>query len=110
MKKYIEIAEEALARLDNGKSVEGSLHRDVWTGRILFNAYKRKSREPGYVRPKDRLICALETGWLKESAQRIKFFSSVKKEIGRRWINILMHRDLDRAMETLEVEEILDRV
>ena len=110
MKKYIEIAEEALARLDNGKSVEGSLHRDVWTGRILFNAYKRKSREPGYVRPKDRLICALETGWLKESAQRIKFFSSVKKELGRRWINILMHRDLNQAMQVMEVEEILDRV
>ena len=36
MKKYIEIAEEALERLGSGKYVEGSLHKDPDTGtRIL---------------------------------------------------------------------------
>ena len=39
MKKYIEIPVEALERLVEGKYVEGSLHRDAWTGKIVFNAW-----------------------------------------------------------------------
>lgn len=110
IKKYIFIPDFILERLVEGKHVEGSMYRDAFTGCITFNAYNRKSRESGYEPPKDRLICALETGWLKESARRIKFFSSVKKELGRRWVDVLMHRDLKQAMDVMEVEEILDRV
>lgn len=105
MKKYIEIAEEVLVRLVNGKYVEGSLHRDQWTGRLTFNAYNRQKP-----RTKDRVICHLENGWLKESAKRIKFFTSAKKELGRRWINVMMHRELKEAMDAMEVREIIDRV
>ena len=110
IKKYILMPEFILERLAGGKHVEGSMYRNKVTGCITFNAYNRKSREPGYEPPVDRLICALETGWLKESARRIKFFSSVKKQLGRRWINVLMHRDLKHAMDVMEVEELLDRV
>ena len=78
MKKFIAIEEEVLVRLLEGKYVEGSLHRDKWTGVITFNAWVRKSPK----HPKDRVICQLENGWLKESAERIKFFNSVKKELG----------------------------
>ena len=104
MKKYIEISEEALARLVEGKYVEGSLHRDQWTGRITFRAYNRQPR----VRRRDKLVCQLENGWLKESPTRYKFFNSVKKDLGRRLVNLVMHRELTTAMNVLEVEELLD--
>ena len=105
MKKYIEIAEEALERLGSGKYVEGSLHKDPDTGKILFRAYVRQSREQ-----KDRVICALEHGWLRESATRYKFFNSVKKSIGVRLVNVAMLRELKDAMDRLEIEEIINRV
>ena len=44
-KKYIQIEEEVLVRLVEGKYVEGSLHRDKWTGQITFRAYNRQSRK-----------------------------------------------------------------
>jgi hypothetical protein len=36
VKKYIELSEEVIARLVSGKCVEGSLHRDKWTGKVTF--------------------------------------------------------------------------
>lgn len=105
MKKYIEISDEALVRIESGRFVEGSLHRCNKTGKIVFNAYNRISQKK-----KDRIIRQLENGWLKESATRIKFFNSVKKELGFRLVNVAMHRDLKDAMGALEVEELLDRV
>ena len=105
MKKYIEISEEVLAHLVNGKCVEGSLRRDEWTGRIAFRAYNRKSPFRH-----ERVICQLENGWLKESPQRYKFFNSVRKDLGRRLVDVVMHRELKSAMGALEIEEILDRV
>jgi hypothetical protein len=105
MKKYIDITLETMESLVDGKRVEGSLHRDRETGRILFKAYNRQSR-----RRKDRVIRQLEHGWLKASSTRIKFYNSVKKELGFRLVSVAMHRDLQSAMGTLEVEELLDNV
>lgn len=102
MKKYIEISDEALQRLTNGKYVEGSLHRDPDTGKLVFRAYVRMSREQ-----KDRTIKALEHGWLKESPTRYKFFNSVKKEVGLRLVSVAMHRELKAAMETLDAERLI---
>ena len=102
IKKYIEIPEEILVGLAEGRCVKGSLHRDQWTGRLTFKAYNRQSRK----RPKDRLICPLETGWLKESPTRIKFYSSVKKEIGVAEVHNTMERDLDKAMSELFMEKL----
>ena len=105
MKKYIEISEEVLERLNNGKYVEGSLHKDRDTKTILFRAYVRKSREM-----KDKLICSLEHGWLMESATRYKFFNSVKKSIGLRLVYLAMFRELKDAMNRLEIREIVEKV
>lgn len=105
MRKYIEIPLEAMERLVDGKCVEGALHRDQFTGQLSFRAYNRLSR-----RRKDRVIRQLENGWLKESPTRIKFFNSVKKNLGFRLVNVTMHRELQSAMGTLEVEELLDNV
>ena len=77
MRKFIEIDEEVLLRLVEGKSVEGSVRRDAWTGRIIFKAYNRMSR----MHEKDRLVKKLPWGWVKESLERIKRFSSIPKEM-----------------------------
>ena len=77
MKKYIVIEEEVLVRLVSGKYVEGSLHRDKWTGMITFNAYNRLPRK----RQKDDLLKKTPWGWLKASIERVKRYSSVPKEL-----------------------------
>ena len=105
MRKYVEIPMEAIDRLMSDKCVEGSLRRDKQTGRIIFRAYQRQPRDRH-----ERVVCQLENGWLKESPQRYKFYNSVRKDLGRRLVDVVMHRELNAAMQVLEVEEILDRV
>ena len=78
VKKYIEIPEEILVALAEGKYVEGSLHRDKDTCRIVFNVYNRKPRK----RLRDIIIRYLEHGWVKESAERIKIYESIPKVLG----------------------------
>ena len=78
MIKKIEISEEALKAMKNGKYVEGSLHVDKETGKIVFNAFNRKPR----VRKKDKVICYHPHGWMKISKNNLKFFASVPKRPG----------------------------
>ena len=105
MRKYVEIPLEVLERLVEGKCVEGSLRRDEWTGKVTFRAYQRQPRQRH-----ERVVCQLENGWLKESSQRYKFYNSVIKDLGRRMVDVLMHRELNAAMNALEIEEILDNI
>ena len=77
MRKIIELSEEVIARLVCGKCVEGSLHRDEWTGKVTFRAYQRMPR----IRVQDRLVKKLPWGWVKESLERVKRYSSVPKEM-----------------------------
>ena len=108
MKKVIEISEEAWALLESGKYVVGSLHKQTEFKKcktIVFNMYHRMSR-----RKKDRLIRELENGWIRESPKCYKFYSSVKKALGFRLVNVAMTRDLKDAMNALEVEDLLSKV
>jgi len=107
MRKYIWIlnALELMTKLIAGKRVEGVLYIDEETGRLTFKAYNRQPRERH-----ERVVCQLENGWLKESPQRYKFYNSVRKDLGRRLVDVVMHRELKTAMEALEIEEILDNV
>ena len=107
MRKYIFVlnAIELLKQLLNGKRVEGVLYLDQDTGKLTFKAYNRQPRDRH-----ERVVCQLENGWLKESPQRYKFYNSVRKDLGRRMVDVVMHRELNAAMQVLEVEEILDRV
>ena len=77
MKKYIEIPMEVLERLVEGKRVEGSLHRDQWTGIITFNAYNRQPRQSR----KNVLLKKTPWGWLKSSLERYKRYSSIPKDL-----------------------------
>ncbi len=93
----------------DGKCVEGRLRKQLSSlgthQEIGFAPYNRKPRGS-----QDKVICQLENGWLKESPRRIKFYNSVKKEMGRRMVDVVMHRELKTAMEALEIQEILDNI
>ena len=106
MKKYIAIEEEVLMRLFDGKYVEGSLHRDKWSGVITFNAWHRKPR----VRKRDRLIKLLEHGWVRESTDRIKVYESVPKELGTPRVMSILDREHEAAKEALIDREIANFV
>ena len=105
MKKFVDLALEVIENLDNDKCVEGSLRKDKKTGKIVFRAYQRQPRDRH-----ERVVCQLENGWLKESPLRYKFYNSVRKDLGRRIVNVVMHRELNTAMQALEKEEILGKL
>ena len=104
MKKFIEISDETLKTLAEGKCVDGSLRVDKLTGKLTFRAFNRKA--PKW--QKDRVICQLENGWLKESRQRIKFFNSVRKEIGMKRVGCAMERELGTALEELRKDNLVN--
>ena len=106
MRKSIQIEEEVLVRLVEGKCVEGSLRRDKWTGQITFRAYNRQSRK----RKKDKLIRYLEHGWVKESTKNLKYFESIPKKIGMASVISVLERDTKVARETLIDRELINRV
>ncbi len=134
MRIEVEMSQEVLAAIMNGKCVEGRLRlseskmeqdpillsvsklerssglrkqlSSQGTHQVIgFAPYNRKPRGS-----QDKLICQLENGWLKESPKRIKFYNSVKKELGRRMVDVVMHRELKSAMEVMEIQEILDNI
>jgi len=97
MKKYIEVEEEVLERLVTGKYVEGSLHRDEWTGKLTFKAYNRQKKTRT-----DKLLKALEHGWVKESAARIKVYESIPKALGPERIQDIIDRENEDIMDALD--------
>ena len=106
MRKYIELSEEVIARLVCGKCVEGSLHRDEWTGRVTFRAYQRQPR----IREKDRLVKKLPWGWVKESLERIKVYGSFPKDLGTARVMGLLEDHTRDAKNALIDREIIDFV
>ena len=104
MKKYIEIEMEVLERLLDGKYVEGSLHRDVWTGKITFNAYNRQPR----IREKDKLVKKLPWGWVKESTERIKVLGSFPKDLGTAQVMGLLEDHTRDAKNALIERELIE--
>ena len=80
MKKYIYIlnAIDVMAKLLDSKRVEGVLFVDENTGRLTFKAYNRQNRE----RERDRMVKKLPWGWVRESIERIKVYTSLPKELG----------------------------
>ena len=98
MIKKIFIADEVIKKVKKGKYVEGSLRIDAETGQLTFKAFNRTHPK----HPKDNLICETATGWLKESAQRLKFFSSVKKTMSVNNVSLPMNADLYDAMQVLK--------
>ena len=108
MKKYIFVlnAIELLAQLMNGKRVKGVLYLDQNTGKLTFKAYNRQPRK----RMVDRLIQALEHGWVKESPERIKVFVSLPKVIGLRRIKTVLDRENKEAQSAIEDWDLVENM
>ena len=70
-----------MARLEQGKSVEGGMSLDQETGCITFRPYNRLSREPGYV-PPSVVLYETTNGALRQTAKRNKILVSVKRSLG----------------------------
>jgi len=103
-KKYIFVlnAINVMAKLLNGKRVEGVLYVDQNTGKLTFKAYNRKP----IVRQKDQLVKKLPWGWVKESMQRIKVFGSFPKDLGSAAVMGLMD-DHNRSAKNAMIEREL---
>ena len=110
----VKVNDETWARMTSGKRVEGTIGYDKWTGETDFNAFKRKSREPGYERPKDEMLYETASGWLKMSVKKLKIFVSANKGMGRERCatEILMQaKELtDHLKHTKSIDEIMDEV
>lgn len=98
----LEINEETLKSLRTGKYVEGSLHLQKTNNgqgeEIVFNRYNRKKKS----KSRDKTLAELEHGWLKESSQRVKFFSSVKKSLDIAQIKNALQHDMNFVQEKLD--------
>ena len=110
MKKHIEISEELLQLLATGKAVEGTMKLNMKTRRLTFNAFKRKSREPGYVRPADALIHQLENGWVKESVMKYKLYLGIYKKLGLARILSIIDRETKEAKGALFDKELIESI
>ena len=74
IKKYIQIEDEVLVRLVEGKCVEGSLRRDEWTGQLTFRAYNRQSR---CRERSEKLLRKTPYGRVTQTMKRIKRYISI---------------------------------
>ena len=110
IKKYIEIPEEILVRLAEGKSVQGGLQKDVHTGKLVFNPHDIARYKTGQKRVPDVLIKELEHGRLMESPKRIKFYESIPKKIGVARILAVLERETKEAKNALMDREIIDLI
>ena len=104
MENNFETSQEVMERILAGKSVEGSLHYDASTGKIVIKAYNRQPRK----RERDRLVIELENGWLKESAERLKFYCSEKKALDVPRILEAMERSIRTALAAYATDKLLE--
>lgn len=107
MKKNVFVlnAIELLEKLLSGKRVQGVLYVDESTGKLTFKAYNRQPR----VSLRDKLICRLEHGWVKESAERIKLYESVPKNLGAAHVTAILDRETKVAKDAL-IDRELDMI
>ena len=101
----VEISNETWARMLTGRRVEGTLGYDLMTGKKNFNAFHRKTGS----RLRDRLIKKLPWGWVKESQQRYKTFSSVPKDMPLDTILMHLESDHQEAMQAVVDADLIDR-
>ena len=108
MRKFIFIinAIELLQLIMSGKYVQGVLYIDKNTGLLTFRAYNRKPRN----QVSDELVHQLESGWVKESAEKYKLFISVYKKLGLARILSILDRETKEAKNALFDKELIDSI
>ena len=108
MKVQVEMSNETLQAIMDGKCVEGSLRLQLSSmgthSEVAFRSYNRKPR----VREKDRLVKKLPWGWVKESIERIKVFGSFPKDYGTATMMGLLEEHTRDAKNALIEREIIE--
>ena len=109
MKKYIMLldAVRLMSLLIAGKRIEGVLYMDEVTDKLTFKPYYRAAKRR---RRDDRLVRNLEHGWVKESVERIKMFTSIPKCIGTARIMNVLDRETGEAKEALIDRELIELI
>jgi predicted nucleotidyltransferase len=107
----VEISEETWARMLTGKRAEGTIGYDKWTGEADFNAFHRKSREPGYVAERT-VLYQTERGHVYMTPKTFGIKVTSRRSLGRKRCaeNLLKQaRELtDHLRDTKTIEEIMD--
>jgi hypothetical protein len=75
MRKFIEVSEETMNALLQGRCVKGSIR--LTERGVVFRAYNIQRRK----RLSDIMLYRSANGWLKESTQRLKMWVSVPKDL-----------------------------
>ncbi len=105
-RKYIEIEEEVVERLKNGKRIDGSIGFNPVTNKLEFKAFNRMTEN----HRKCTLICRLEHGWVKGSKERIKVYESIDKALGVARINAILDREIDDVKRHLIDWDIIEKI
>ena len=103
----IKVDENVIARMRKGEFVQGSLHFNKKNGEKTFNAYVRKTRQPGYM-ASCRTIAELDHGWLKETKTLIIRRESFEKRLGSARIMAQMDAGNKQAKDTMIDRELIE--
>ena len=106
----IEISNEVLQAINDGRCVVGSLRMaEPSKGRksatYAFRKYNRRAKG----KDGDKLILPLEHGWVKESKERIKVYESIPKVLGNARVADVLARETDDAIEAIEDLKIVNQ-
>ena len=106
--QYITIAvdEKSLARMMEGKRVEGTVGYNPRTRMGDLNAFNRKKCN----KPQDKLVKKLPWGWVKKSLTRVKVFASFPDDVGTARVLGLLDDHTCDAKNALIEYEIIERV
>lgn len=100
-KIQIEVSNEVLQTIMDGKRVKGSLKLESINENnepvIGFKAYNRKP----YKRLQEEVLFYLEHGRVTESPQRIKMYESVPKRLGMAYVGKVLEREARSAAKLL---------
>ncbi len=110
MKVQVEISNETMVAVMDGKRVEGALRLQLAStgthSEVGFKAYSRKAKK----RKKDEIVKQLEHGWVKASAKRFKVYNSIPKKIGVKRVVKVLERETKIASDAIIDYELIERV
>ena len=110
--KFITIAvdDKSYAQMIAGKRVEGTVGFNLSTLTGDLNAFKRKSREPGYVKPNPITLYETVTGRLNETAKTYNIYVSAKKSMGRRRCAEELQLQAEEMTDFLHLTKTIDEI
>jgi len=103
----IDISDESLQTINDGKNLAGSIKlnepsQGKKSAPYVFTQFNRTGHK------KDKLIRVLEHGWVKESKQRIKVYDSIPKMLGNARVVDVLARETDDAIDAIEDIKIVN--